>query len=59
MSASQIIDFYAENVVDGDVIPVSAGISAGSRTDYLYEKLDLLLGTLLNQGFEIAETKQY
>ena len=59
MSASQIIDFYAENVVDGDVIPVSAGISVGSRTDYLYEKLDLLLGTLLNQGFEIAETKQY
>ncbi len=57
LSASQIISFFAENVRDGDIIPVSAGISNGNRTDYLYEKIDLLLGTLVNEGFEIVDSK--
>lgn len=57
LSASDIIAFYAENAADGDVIPVSLGISNGSRFDYLYEKLDLLIGTLLNCGFEFCGAK--
>lgn len=55
LSASQIIEFYAENSTDGSVIPLSAGIACGTRSDYLYEKLDLLIGTLLDEGFVIVD----
>lgn len=54
LSAGQMIDFYSENTQDKAVIPVSTGIAGGRRTDYLYEKLDLLIGTLQNQGFEFT-----
>lgn len=57
LSASQMIAFYAENATDGSVIPISAGVSKGSRSDYLYEKLDLLIGSLLNEGYEITDSK--
>jgi len=40
------------------VIPVSTGISSGSRTDYLYEKLDLLIGTLINEEYEIVDVTE-
>ena len=58
LSASQMISFYAENATSLSVIPVSTGISSGSRTDYLYEKLDLLIGTLINEEYEIVDVTE-
>ncbi len=57
LSASEIISFYTENAVDGSIIPVSTGIAKGSRTDYLYEKLDLLIASLLDSGYEIVSLR--
>ncbi|MCR5725805.1 MAG: polysaccharide deacetylase family protein [Treponema sp.] len=54
MTASQIISYYLATVQDGYMIPVSTGITGGTRSDYLYEKLDLLIGALLDAGFEIV-----
>ena len=58
LSASQIIAFYEENTTALSIIPVSTGISVGKRTDYLYEKLELLLGNLLDKGFEFVPVSQ-
>ncbi|WP_149554698.1 polysaccharide deacetylase family protein [Treponema pectinovorum] len=58
LSAADLVEFYAENATEGSVIPVSTGISKGSRTDYLYEKLDLLIEALIQQGFEIVDLKK-
>lgn len=53
-TASQIISYYLATVQDGFMLPVSTGITAGSRGDFLYEKLDLLIGSLLDAGFELV-----
>lgn len=60
LSADDIIRFFAENVSDGMVIPVTVGMPAGSRDDYLYEKLGLLIGNLLEAGcdFELVREIQ-
>lgn len=36
------------------IIPVSTGISKGSRSDFLYEELNLLVNLLLDSGCEIV-----
>jgi peptidoglycan/xylan/chitin deacetylase (PgdA/CDA1 family)/WD40 repeat protein len=36
------------------VIPVSVGVAGGTRGDYLYEKLDLLISVILDAGYEIV-----
>lgn len=59
LSANQMISFYAENCTSKSIIPVSLGLSNGTRKDYLWEKLDLLISTLLNNGFEFDSLKNY
>ncbi len=54
LNARDIVTVFAENVTDGMVIPVNLGISGGTRTDYLYEKLDLLIGSLLDEGCQFV-----
>lgn len=54
LGADDIVSFYVENATDGSVIPISVGKPEGLRTDYLYEKLDLLIGALLDAGFDIV-----
>lgn len=57
VSSSDIISRFVSRAKDGDVITVSTGISKGTRKDYLYENLDLLISALLDSGFEIVELK--
>lgn len=52
LSASDLVEFYVLNAEDKMIIPVSTGISKGTRNDFLYEKLSLLIGNLLENGFE-------
>ena len=35
-------------------IPVTVGISSGTRENYLYDNLDLLLSAILDAGFDIV-----
>ncbi len=54
LSAESIIEIFIENAQDKMVLPISTGISEGTRNDYLYEKLSLLIGDLLDEGFEFT-----
>ena len=49
-STSQIISALAKN--PPDVIPVSVGRPHGTRSDFLWERLDILIDELINAGYE-------
>ncbi|MBQ0052258.1 MAG: polysaccharide deacetylase family protein [Treponema sp.] len=52
LSSKDLIELYAETVEDCTIIPVSLGIASGTRKDYLYDQLSLLIGNMLEQGYE-------
>ena len=55
-NASQIIDELASSLTDGMVIPVNVGaLPSGSRGDYLYQKLGILISAILNKGYSIVD----
>ncbi|MDR1785440.1 MAG: polysaccharide deacetylase family protein, partial [Spirochaetaceae bacterium] len=54
LSASAMIENITASLQGGAVIPVAAGVSGGRRTDYLYEKLDVLISAILDGGYEIG-----
>lgn len=56
--ASSLIDLTVENLHDGIIISVDIGNSSGTRTDYLYEKLELLIAAILNSGYEIVSVRE-
>ena len=58
-TATDIISYYAQNASNGAIIPVITGISKGSRSDYLYDALDLLITALWDAGFEIVPIRQF
>lgn len=53
-ATSDIINDLIANLKDGAVIPVSVGLSSGTRSDYLYEKIDLLVSAILALGYDIV-----
>ncbi len=59
LDAGSLIDSFVENLHDGMVIPVSVGKTNGTRSDYLYEKLDLLIAAILNAGYEIVSVREF
>jgi peptidoglycan/xylan/chitin deacetylase (PgdA/CDA1 family) len=54
MSASDIINTIVNGLKPGAVIPVSCGVSDGTRSDYLYNKLDILISAILSAGYDIV-----
>ncbi len=56
-SASEIINGMIEGLEDGMIIPVYIGKANGTRKDYLYEKLDLLIAAILESGYEITDVQ--
>ena len=57
MDAGQLIDALVHDLHDGMIIPVSAGKTSGTRQDYLYEKLDILMSAVLDAGYEIVSAR--
>ena len=54
-SADEIIDSILEEVRPGDVIPVRVGKPAeGTREDYLYNRIRVLLNALSDQGYTVV-----
>lgn len=51
-----LIDSYMKMLEanNGGAVPVTVGISRGSRESYLYDNLDLLLSAILDAGYEIV-----
>ena len=58
-SAEDLIDLYMTILKNnnGGVIPVTVGISYGTRKNYLYDKLDLLISAILDSGYEIIPVR--
>ncbi|MCR5494880.1 MAG: polysaccharide deacetylase family protein [Treponema sp.] len=56
VNASEIIDIYMRYLKSngGGLLPVTVGISSGTRENYLYDNLDLLLSAILDSGFDIV-----
>ncbi len=42
---------------NGGTVPVTVGISNGSRSEYLYDYLPLLLSAILDEDFNIVPVK--
>jgi hypothetical protein len=40
------------------IIPVSVGIANGTRGDYLYDKLDVLISAIIEAGYEIVNLEE-
>ncbi|OJF77555.1 MAG: hypothetical protein BKP49_00790 [Treponema sp. CETP13] len=54
ISSGTIVENLAKEFEDKQIIPISCGLSYGTRPDYLYNKLDELVSALLGQGFKIV-----
>ncbi|MCQ2241812.1 polysaccharide deacetylase family protein [Treponema sp.] len=56
-SAAEIINGLTEVLEDGMIIPVCIGKANGTRKDYVYEKLDVLISSILECGYEITDVQ--
>ncbi|WP_407429325.1 polysaccharide deacetylase family protein [Treponema sp.] len=54
LNSRELIKLYMDSAEDYMLIPVSVGISNGTRKDFLYEKLSLLIGNLLDAGYDFV-----
>ncbi|MBO4403972.1 MAG: polysaccharide deacetylase family protein, partial [Treponema sp.] len=54
-SSSELIEQITLSLKDRTVIPVNVGKAHGTRKDYLYENLDLLISSILDAGCEITD----
>lgn len=59
LSAKDLVKLYVDNAEPNMVIPVNVGLSDGTRTDFLYEKLSLLIGDFLDLGYEFTLVRNF
>ena len=57
LSASEIISKISDELYDGMVISVTIGKADGTRKDYVYQKLDLLISAIIESGYEITDVQ--
>lgn len=57
--SAELIDKLVSHLKDGDIVPINIGTGGLLRTDYLYEKLDLLIAAILNNGYTITYTRNH
>ena len=50
-----LIDNYVEELKDNMIIPISVGKINGTRSEYLYDKIDILIAAILNKGYSIVD----
>ncbi|MCQ2613174.1 MAG: polysaccharide deacetylase family protein [Treponemataceae bacterium] len=53
-SSAKVIEMLVKILHENAIIPVCAGLSLGTRTDYLYDHLDVLISAILDAGYEIV-----
>lgn len=54
LGAKDLVKLYVDSAEPNMVIPINVGVTEGTRTDYLYEKLSLLIGDFLDLGYEFT-----
>lgn len=57
-STRQIIEEYTGSLHAGCVIPVATGVASGTRTDYLYDRLDVLIEAIQEAGYKIVPVSE-
>ena len=55
---NMIIEDIVSQLEDEMIIPVAVGVGAGSRENFLYDKLDLLLVAILDAGYDIVSVSE-
>jgi peptidoglycan/xylan/chitin deacetylase (PgdA/CDA1 family) len=53
-SSADIIEEILKTKKPGSIIPVRIGRTSGTRNDYLYDRVDLLINALVEAGYEIV-----
>jgi peptidoglycan/xylan/chitin deacetylase (PgdA/CDA1 family) len=53
-SAADIIDTIMDSIENGSIVPIRLGILPGGRSDYLFDRLELLLDAIIRSGYEIV-----
>ena len=53
-TASRLVERILGLKKPGSIVPILAGIPEGTRADYLFQKLDLLINGLLGLGYEVV-----
>lgn len=53
-SSARLIEDIIEAKKPGSIIPVRVGKVQGERSDYLYEKIDLLINALTEAGYDVV-----
>ena len=54
LGAKDLVKILVDSAEPNMIIPVNVGISDGTRTDFLWEKLSLLVGDFLDLGYEFV-----
>ena len=57
-TTADIIDNLSALFKEGAVIPVSLGMSEGTRSDYLYNRFDVLVEAILDAGYRIVPVSE-
>ncbi len=57
-TSARIIEAVTARVREGGIVPVSLGVSSGTRTDYLYDSLDVLISAIQDSGFQIVKVSE-
>lgn len=58
LGAKDLVKLYVDAAEPNMIIPVNVGLSAGTRSDFLYEKLSLLIGDFLDEGYEFTLVRE-
>ncbi|MDR2095645.1 MAG: polysaccharide deacetylase family protein [Treponema sp.] len=53
-SASEMVDLIMEQKQPGSIIPIRLGLLAGGRSDYLYNRINVLLDALTRSGYDVV-----
>ncbi|MBO4507182.1 MAG: polysaccharide deacetylase family protein [Spirochaetaceae bacterium] len=57
-TTAEVIDNLSEYFAAGAVIPVSLGMGEGTRSDYLYNRFDVLVEAILDAGYRIVPVSE-
>ncbi|MCL2479586.1 MAG: polysaccharide deacetylase family protein, partial [Treponema sp.] len=53
-SAAEMVDNIISTAAPGSIIPVRLGLLPGGRTDYLFQRINVLLDALVAEGYTIV-----
>ena len=57
LDAGKLIDVFVSSLEENMIIPVAVGKVHGTRKDYLYEKVDLLIAAILDKGYVLTDVR--